>query len=230
MLNLKAEKRKEKGDEVKSLRKEGFVPAVLYGPKIKILNLAVEEKTFRKVFNEVGEASMFNLEIEGDSKKTPVLIKEAQIHPLTDRFIHIDFYQPILTEKVETTVPLVFEGEAPAVKEKEGVLVRNISEVEVSALPKNLPSEIKVSIDGLKDFNDVIYIKDLSLPKGVRALRDGEDVVATISAPKTAEELMEEMERKEEEELFVGEEVPLEPVPEEEEAVEEEEEQEGIEL
>ncbi len=238
MLELKAKKRKKEGKEVERLREEGLMPAVLYGPEVENLNLVLEEKAFNEVFKKVGEAAMFRLEIKGEDEKRPVLVKEVQIHPLTDQLMHADFYQPILGEKVESTVPLVFEGVAPAVKEKEGVLVKNISEVEVSALPTDLPAEIKVDVTGLKDFDDVVCIRDIEVSSNVEILREPGDVVATVSAPKSAEELMEEMERTEEEELFVGEEVPIEEETEElgEEGEEEGEEpgepgeQEGIEL
>ncbi len=232
MLELKAEKRKESGKDTELLRQKGFVPVVLYGPKVDNLNLVVDEREFSKVFKTVGEASMLELKIGKEKKNRLVLVKDIQIHPVTDRLLHADFYQPILTEKVESTVPLVFEGQAPAVKEQEGVLVKNISEVVVSALPTDLPSEIRVDIGGLKNFDDVVCIRDLDLPQGVKVIRGEDEVVATVSAPKTAEQVMEEMERAEEEELFVGEEVPVEEeikLDDEGEEVEGEE-QEGIEL
>lgn len=234
-MELKADKRKEKGKDTELLRQKGLFPAVLYGPEIDNLNLIVDEREFNRVFKKVGEASMLKLKIDKEKESRLVLVKDIQVHPVTDRLMHADFYQPILTEKVQSTVPLVFEGVAPAVKEQEGVLVKNISEVTVSALPTNLPSEIKVNVEGLKNFNDVISIKDLDLPLAVEVLRRADEVVATVSAPKTAEEVMEEMEGPEEEELFVGEEVPIEEEVEveldyEETEGEEGEEQEGIEL
>lgn len=227
MEDLKAKKRKKKGKEVEELREKGLIPAVIYGPKIKSKKVVVNEKEFLKIFREAGETSLIKLKVEGDKKDHSVLVKDFQFHPVTDRLVHIDFYQPILTEKIEANVPLVFKGEAPAVKEKGGVLVKNINEVEVSALPTDLPSNIEVNIESLKNLDDTLEVGDLDIPEGVRVLRGEDEIVASVSAPKTAEELMEEMERKKEEELFVGEEVPLDEEVEEVEVEEVEEEEEG---
>jgi len=211
MLVLKVKKRDITGGEkLDLLRKQGFIPAVLYGPKIKPLKIVVNGKEFSKVFGKSGEASMVNLKIEGDEQGHSVFIKDLQIHPLTDEFIHIDFYQPILTEKTEANVPLVFEGEAPVVKEKNAILIKDIDELAVSALPMKIPSEIKVDVSKLKDVSDIICVKDLSVPAGVEILRGADEVIASVSQAKSADEVAEEMKLTEEEELFVGEETPLE--------------------
>jgi len=118
----------------------------------------------------------------------PVLIKEVSRDPLTEKFLHVDFYQPKLKEAIEATIPLVFEGEAPAVKELGGTLVKNISEVEVKALPQNLPKEIKVNVGVLKTFEDHIKIADLKLPEGVKILKEPEEIVAQVLPPEKVEE------------------------------------------
>ncbi len=229
MLTIKAKKRDEKNEK---LREEGLVPAVLYGPETDPLKVCVEDKTFRKAYQKAGESSILKLEVEGDKKEHIVLIKDYQVHPVTDQLLHIDFYQPIMSEKVEATVPVVFEGEAPVVKEKDGVLIKNISELQVSALPKELPSEIKIDVSGLKTFGDHITVGDISLGEGVEIKREKEDVVVSVSSPKTEEELKEEMGRTEGEELFIGEEelIEEEPLEEGEEEEKSEEEQEEIEI
>lgn len=235
MERLGVEKRDLRGRKTDKLREEGWVPAVLYGPEIENRNLKVEEREFLEVFRRAGEASILELDLEGKKEHT-VLVKDYDLDPVTDDLVHIDFYQPILDEKIEANAPLVFEGEAPAVKEKGGVLIKNVDEVAVSALPAELPSEIVVDVTELKDLEDRVKVKDLEVSSEVEVLRGEEEIVASVSAPKTTEELIEEMERKEEEELFMEEEVPLEEVEEEEEEevapekVEKEEEQEEIEL
>lgn len=189
MLTLSAKIRKDLGKKVKSLRKRGILPAVLYGPKIKTQSLEIDLKEFEKIYHETGESSLISLEIE--NKKTPVLIHDVQKDPLTERPIHVDFYQPSLKEEIEVRVPLIFEGEAPAVKELGGTLVKNISEIEVKALPQNLPHEIKIDISKLKTFKDNILIKDLKLPEGVKILRNPEEILAFVAQPEKVEEELE---------------------------------------
>lgn len=189
MLSLSAKIRKDLGKKVKVLRKKGILPGVLYGPKIETKPLEIDLKEFEKIYKEAGESSLISLEI--DKKKFLVLIHEVKLGPLTEKPIHVDFYQPRLEEEVEAMVPLVFEGEAAAVKDLGGTLVKNISEVEVKALPQNLPHEIKVNIDRLKTFEDNISIKDLIISKEVKILKEPKEVVAAVSPPEKVEEELE---------------------------------------
>ena len=179
MLNLVAQKREVIGGKVINLRKQNLVPAVLYGPKTKNQILQVNEKEFSKIYEEAGESSLITLEIEKENFQ--VLIHETQKDCFSGKFLHIDFYQPSLTEETEASISLVFEGEASAVKELGGTLVKNIHEVEVKALPQNLPREIKINIEKLKTFEDSILIKDLIIPKDVEVLKDPEEVVALVT-------------------------------------------------
>lgn len=189
MLNLSAKIRKEKRKKTKKLRQDDILHAVLYGPKLKNISLEVNLKEFEKIYKEAGE-TLISLDVEGD-KKYQVLIHDVQYHPLTGKPIHVDFYQPLLTEEVETTVPLIFEGEAPAVKILGGTLVKNISEIEVRALPQKLPKEIKINIEVLKTFEDSILIKDLKLPEGVKTLKNPDEIVALVVPPEKVEEELE---------------------------------------
>lgn len=209
MLSLQAKIRGKVGRKVKTLQEQGLVPAVLYGSEIESKNLSVKEGSFRRVYNETGGASMLELEFKDEGAKHLVLIKDFQVHPLTGKFIHVDFYQPVLSEKTEATVPIILEGEAPVVSEKNGVLIKNISEIRVRALPQKLPSEIVIDVKTLSDFNSNIFVKDLELPEGVEVLRDSEDAVVSVSAPKTAKQLEQEL-GETEEDLFVGEETVIE--------------------
>ena len=194
MLVFTAEIRKIFGKKVSILRKKGILPAVLYGPKIKSQAVEVDLKEFKKVFKEAGRSSIIKLKIKSPESKTEersILIKKATSDPLTGEFLHVDFYQPILTKEVEATVPLVFIGEPPAVKELSGTLVKEVQELTVKALPQNLPPEIKVSVEGLKTFKDEILIKDLELPKDVKIKKELDEIVAFVAAPKKIEEELE---------------------------------------
>ena len=189
MLVLKAQKRGVVGKKVKKLRQKNILPAVLYGPKIKNLSLQIDFKEFENIYKEAGESSLISLLI--DDKKFPVLIHEVKKDPIIGNPIHVDFYQPILTEEVEATVPLVFEGTSLAVKDMGGTLIKEIQELEVKALPEKLPHEIKVNIENLKTFEDEILIKDLKLPKGVKIQRESDEIVAIVTPPEKVEEELE---------------------------------------
>jgi large subunit ribosomal protein L25 len=198
MLSLSAKIRKEVGKKVKKLRSKGILPAVLYGPKTETASLEINEKEFEKVFQGAGESSLISLEV--DKKKFLVLIHAIEIDAISKRPIHVDFYQPRLDEEITAVVPLVFEGEAAAVKEFGGTLVKNIHEVEVRALPQNLPHEIRVNIEKLKTFEDNILIKDLIIPKEVKILKGLEEIVALVfQKAKVEEELKKPVEEKVEE-------------------------------
>ncbi len=199
MLTLSAKIRKELGKKVKVLREKGILPGVLYGPKMKTAtSIEINLKEFEKIYKDAGESSLISLEV--DNKKFLVLIHEMARDPLTNKFLHVDFYQPSLEKEVAVTLPLVFEGEALAVKDSGGTLVKNISEIEVKALPQNLPHEIKVNIENLKTFADNIKILDLKLPEGVKVQRGPEEIVAHVLAPvKVEEELVKPIEEKVEE-------------------------------
>ncbi len=189
MFKLSANPRNE--ENAKKLRKEGLIPVVLYGYEQENLSLCVNEKEFVKVYKEAGESSLISLDIEGEKENSVVLISETQEDPVTGKVIHVDFYHPNLKEKVEAEIPLVFIGVSPAVKDKEGTLVKNISEVEVKALPQNLPHDIKVDISKLETFEDVIQIKDLDVSGDVEIVHDPEWTVAMVSPPENVEEELE---------------------------------------
>lgn len=190
MFNLLAQKREVIGSKVAKLRDKELLPAVLYGPRVKNQAVQVNEKEFSEIFKEAGESSLIALKIGEESFQ--VLIHNIQKDPLTGKFLHIDFYQPILTEKTEASISLVFEGESLACKELGGTLVKNIQEVEVKALPENLPREIKVNIEKLKTFEDSILIKDLIIPKDVEILKDAEEVVALVTPVEDVEKELEQ--------------------------------------
>ena len=137
------------------------------------------------------------LNVEGDKEKRLVLVHDLQKDAVSGKFIHIDFFETSAKEEVEVKVPLVFEGTSLAVKDLGGTLVKNIHELEVKALPQNLPHEIKVSIDELNTFEDHILVRDLVLPANIKVEANPEEIVASVSAPaKVEEELATEIEEK----------------------------------
>ena len=204
---LKVKVREVLGRKVKTLRKKGIIPAVVYGLKAKSIPLEIDYSEFEKVYKEAGESTVIKLKTGKESKN--VLIYDVAMDSVSDKFIHVDFYEVRMDKPITAAVPLVFEGEAPAVKNLEGVLVKNITEIEVEALPANLPHEIKVDISVLKTFDDLIHIKDLKIPDGVKISINPDEIVALVSPPRSDEELQsleEKVEEKIEEVAKVGEE------------------------
>ena len=192
MLKLEAKIRQEKGKKVKKLRKEGILPAVLYGPSLKPMNLEVDKKEFEKIYEKAGESSLISLEVKG--KEYPVLIHQIQRDPIKEEILHVDFYHPSAKKKVEARVPLVFEGVAPAVKELGGTLIKNLSEVHLKGLAKNLPREIKINLGKLKNFEDLITVADLKLPPGVEVKERKEEIIAHVLPPEKEEKEEEKVE------------------------------------
>ena len=188
MIKLSAKIRKEKGKKTQTLKESGRIPAVVYGHEVKNVSLDVDYKEFHNVLSKAGESSLIELDVEGEKEKRPVLVHDLQKDPVTDQLIHVDFFQTSLKEEVEVKVPLVFEGESLAVKDLGGTLVKNISELDIKALPQNLPHEIKVSIVGLNTFEDRILVKDLVLPKDVKAMAKPDEIVVAVAEPAKVEE------------------------------------------
>ncbi|MBC7074257.1 50S ribosomal protein L25 [Candidatus Parcubacteria bacterium] len=182
MFTLSAEIRKERA---KQTRREGKIPAVLYGPKIENLNLKLNKKEFENFLKTHGEGSHFFLKVQ--DQKFFVIIKEIQRDPINDEILHVDFFQPSLQEKIEMKIPLIFEGVSLAVKNLGGILVKNISEIEVRGLLEDLPESIKVDISKLKSFEDKILVSDLKIPEKVEILRSKEDIVAFVAPPEKEE-------------------------------------------
>jgi large subunit ribosomal protein L25 len=185
-MELQAETREAFGRDIAALRVSGRIPAELYGHGVENLHLNVSLKDFHKVFKEAGENTVVEIVING--KKHPTLIYDVQMDPVSDEVVHADFYVVRMDEKIKAKIPVEFEGEAPAVKEKSGILVKALQEIEVEALPGDLPHNIKVDVSILIDIDMSIHIKDLPAVKGVEILMDPETVIATMTAQMTEEE------------------------------------------
>ncbi|MBU2564456.1 50S ribosomal protein L25 [Patescibacteria group bacterium] len=183
-------------ENVKTLREKGLIPAVVYGRGQKNISLSLDYQEFKKALETAGESTIIKLKVNNEIKN--VLIYDVAKDPITDKFIHIDFYQVRMDEIITAEVRLAFEGESSAVKTLEGILIKTMNEVEVEALPGDLPHELKIDLSILETFDDHIKIKDIKLPEGVKIKLDPEDVVASVAPPRTQEEL-EELEEKPEE-------------------------------
>ncbi len=182
---LVVEKRKILGKKIKKLRREGILPANVYGKNIKSQAVQVPYKEFDKVFKEAGETGLIDLELDG--KSIPVLIHNLQVEPLSRTPLHADFFQVNLKEKVKTMVPLVIIGEPKAVTDKIGLLLQPLAEVEVEALPEELPENIEVNVEPLAAIDEQITVADLKKPAGVEILAAPDQVVVKIAELVTKE-------------------------------------------
>ncbi len=181
ILKLKAEAR----DKQEKLNPD-FMPVVLYGKGVKNQNLKIKRQDFEKLFAQAGESNLIDLDYGAD--KVKVLIKDYQRDVLKGFFTHADFYQVNMKEKITTEIPLHFVGEAKAVKELGGALIKEINVLEVECLPNDLVDHIDVDISVLNTFADAIRINDLNLPAGIALKQHTNEVVAAVMEPKAEEE------------------------------------------
>jgi large subunit ribosomal protein L25 len=173
------------GRKVKQLRKNGLVPATVYGHDFKPMSIQMNARDMGKAFEDVGESGLVDLMIDG--KKYPILFRNPQYHPIDGAIIHIDCYKVNLREKITTTVPVELVGEAPAVK-LGNVLVAVTDQVEVEALPANLPEKIEVDISGLENVDQVITVADLKVDTSKVEIKTAMDqLIVKLEVPKEEE-------------------------------------------
>jgi large subunit ribosomal protein L25 len=185
---LEAKTRTVFGRKTNKSRKEGIIPAVVYGKGIAGTNIWVKLLDFKRLIKKSGESTVIDLKIDEKDNRN-VLIYDTQKDPVRDTYVHIDFFQVRMDEEIETEVELEYIGEAPAVKELGGVLVKNIDAIKVKCLPADLPSSIEVNIASLKTFEDRICLGDLNISKKIELSIDLETVVALVSEPRSDDEM-----------------------------------------
>ena len=183
MPNINAEIR-DMSEKLETLRSRGFIPAELYGKGVENLHLAILAKEFGKIFDDAGENTIVNIMVLG--KAHPVLIHDYQIDPISQKYRAVDFHEVNMNEKITAPIPLSFIGESQAVIDG-GILVRSMEEIEVEALPTNLPHEIEVDLSAIKEIEESLYVRDLIIPGNCELITDPNTVVATVSAPREEE-------------------------------------------
>lgn len=181
MFSLNVEKRNVFGKKLRSYRLQGLLPAVYYGKKSENQAIFIPQKEFQKLFKEAGETSIIELKIDGTGKN--VLIHNVDLDPLSNRPRHADFLVVEMDKPIEAAVPLSFVGESDAVKTLGGILIKVVHELQVKALPANLPHELKVDISKLKSVNDKIFASDVKTPKEIEILEDLNEIIALIEMP-----------------------------------------------
>lgn len=185
---LAAEKRQVKGKATRKLRVSGRIPAVIYGHGKGSEAIELDEREFGKVFDKAGYNGILLVKI-GEERAVNALIHEVQFSPLKREPIHADLYRVKMDELIRTTVPLHFTGESTAVFQDGGSLMTNLEEVEVEALPANLPSKIEVDISVLDDFDKSISVANLKIPADVKLITEELELIARVEPPRSDEEL-----------------------------------------
>ncbi len=186
---IKAELRTVLGRKVKKIRKEGLLPATVYGRNFEPISVQFKAMELERLFDEVGESGLVELLI--DTQKVPVLFRNPQYSPVEGELVHIDCYKVNLKEKITATVPIEFIGESQAVKEGNN-LVEVSNEVEIEALPADLPESITVDITALNTVEDMITVGDIKLDEKMEMITQPDQVIVKVEKPRVEETPVEE--------------------------------------
>jgi len=193
-INLNARVRKTTGNSpARSLRREGRIPAVLYGPKTEPILLSIDSREFEQIAKKSTIGSvLLNLQIQnGDATSRPAMVKELQTHPVTHRFLHVDFYEIDMQRKIKVMVPVVVRGKAKGVEDG-GLLQIVRREIEVLCLPTEIPEAFEVDVSDL-DIGDAIHLEDIQTVGNVEIVEETNVTVVTVLAPKVEVEAVEEL-------------------------------------
>jgi large subunit ribosomal protein L25 len=183
---LAAARRAITGKKVAGIRREGRLPAVVFGRGLASDALSVDAHEFELLRRHAGPNTLVDLTIEGE-KPAPVLVHGIQLHRVTQRPLHVDLYVVRMTEELTVEVPLVAEGESEAVNTHGGTLLHVTEHVRVRALPDHLPQSIRYSVASLATFDDLIHVSDLEIPADATLLTDPGEIVAKVLPPRVEE-------------------------------------------
>jgi large subunit ribosomal protein L25 len=188
-VTLEVTKRTELGNTVRKIRRQGLVPAVLYGQEIKeSIALQLPLNIFEKVYREAGRTNVLELHFSDENKKHPCLVHDLDLDPVLGTVRHIDFLEVNLKQKVEAEVPIELVGEAPAVKEFGAIINQNITSVIVEALPDKIPNAIEVDLSGMDTLESAIHVSDLKSTTDFTFITPDEETLVTLVMPRVAQE------------------------------------------
>jgi large subunit ribosomal protein L25 len=198
-LKLKAINREVLGKKTRFLRHQGITPTHLYGHNVKSLALQCDAAELRQVIAHAGRTRLINLEVDGKEPRS-VFVREIQRDEITRQLLHVDFYQVRKTEKIAFDVPIVFVGEAPAMKGKGRMLTHSVTSLSLECLPDKVPPQIEVDISTLEELEQAIQVKDIVLDPDITVNTDLEALVVKVSEA-VIKEVVEEVVPEEEEEV-----------------------------
>ena len=187
-LEVTATTRQAMKKNVKKLRREGIIPAVLYGPKLQGTQpLSLTAREFARIFAQAGPSTLLRLKVTGGASQQ-VLIHQVQYDHLHRNLTHVDFYAPDMSVELAINVPLAFTGTAPAVDAHDGIVIHLVSELHVRALPDNIPAAIEVDLSSLTEIGSQLTAGDIPLPANVTLATDAEEIIVRVNAPTVVEE------------------------------------------
>lgn len=187
MESIKIEVAKGKYASAKEARRDGQLPLVCYSKDIEPEHYTTDYQNFRRAYIKAGKSTIVSLEMDGKEVRD-VLVHEVQYAPVSDDMIHVDLMAIKKGQKVTADIPLVFTGDSAAVREQAGIFTSNKDKVSVECLPKDLPHEIEVDISPITDFHISLTVADIKVPSSITILDAPEISIATVSAPRAAEE------------------------------------------
>lgn len=190
MTTLTVKPRTILGKKTRTLRSQGSIPGVIYGHGLEPTPVVIDKLAFDKVYRQAGESTLLDLVVEG-GKASKVIIQDVQFHPVSGTVQHVDFHQVRMDEKLVVDIPLKFVGEAPAVKELGGILIKNVDHFKAECLPQDLVHEIEIDLSKLAEFNKGLQLKDIKIPTGIKVILPPEEVVAIVTPPRSEAELAE---------------------------------------
>ena len=185
-ISISATKREITGKKVKNLRKEGKLPAVLYGSGVDSVPITLDKKIVSRLLSNVGSSTLVVINLDG--KEYSTLVRERQKDPVSRALVHVDFQAVSLTEKVRAKVRIALEGEAPAAKDYGAFIESGLEELEIECLPTDLIDQFVVDISVLKNIGDSLLVRDISLPDGIEVLEDPNAMIAMATPPASIEE------------------------------------------
>ncbi len=192
-IELQAEPRTIRGKKVKTLRRQGLVPGVLYGHRNEPMLLQMKAPELSRVLARTGSNRLITLTVGGSKDTHMALAREVQRDVITGNPLHVDFYEVTMTEKIRVEVPIVLVGESPAVERGDGMLLHMLDSIEIECLPGDLLNTIQVDVSALDEVDQAIYIRDLKVPPSVTFLSDSDEMIVKVEYAKAEEEEEEEV-------------------------------------
>lgn len=179
-ITLTAQSRAVTGKQVRQLRQQGLIPAVVYGHRTEPMALQIEERALRQLLQRVGGNQLIRLEVGDGGAPRMVLVREIQREPIKRRLLHVDFYEVVMTERIRTAIPVILTGASPVVERGEGLLQHGAGAVEVECLPGDLIQNIEIHLSQLTAVDQEITVGDLDLGEKIEVLSDPGTVLARV--------------------------------------------------
>lgn len=201
------EPREVLGKKVKKLRRDGVLPANLYGRGMDSVALQMPLQRARQMLYAHGTNTLINVKVAGEKEPRPVIVRDIKRHPVSGNVLHVDFYQVDLSRTLKAFVPITLIDDAPAVAVHGGILLQGLDDVQLEALPADMPDHLEISVAGLEEIDDQVTVAALVVGAGVTILSDEGQMVARVTRPRLIEEVDEGV-LEGEEELVEGEEAP----------------------